>query len=79
MSKKQGYEKMPAKVCGNCLYFCRHFIQYPGLKDFYAIDYGHCIYPRMKPRMAGESCPHFTVSQPEAVERSGVTHNAPTT
>ena len=39
------------KTCGTCLHFRRHYVK---LTDhiYNAIDCGHCVCPRLKPRRA---------------------------
>ena len=52
------YEKLPADVCGNCRHFRLHYIRrYRGC--YAPLSYGHCVFPRSKPRNIHQTCPHW--------------------
>lgn len=52
------YEKIEDSFCENCAHFRRHYI-WDGWR-YAALRYGHCVYPRLKAREVGQSCPHWT-------------------
>ncbi len=41
-------------LCINCKHFYRHY-----LKCGYELIWGHCVYPRIKSRLAFDTCEHF--------------------
>ena len=56
------YEKRDDVYCGSCGHFIRHYIWYvppcsPDAGRFMPLGVGHCVYPRMKDRREGQSCP----------------------
>ena len=50
-----GYVTLDTAVCGSCQHFRQHYIKQG--KYYVPISYGHCVYPRLKKRTVGESCP----------------------
>ena len=53
------YILQPAETCATCLHFRRHYVRRE--KDwFMPLDYGHCVYPRLKKREPDQSCPCWT-------------------
>lgn len=50
-------------ICRNCEHFCVHYIFDREIGQFVEINYGHCMYPRNKIRMMGETCEHFTARE----------------
>ena len=51
------YIAQDAAVCGSCAHFRQPFVQTG--TAFAPIDYGHCVYPRLKKRTMGETCPYW--------------------
>ena len=52
------YEKRPADACGTCRHFRLHYGRYPD-GSFFPLHYGHCTFPRCKPREEKQTCPHW--------------------
>ena len=55
-----------AACCVNCRHFYQHYIR--SLSEVYgyqAINFGHCGYPRMKDRMAHDTCARFEPREAE--------------
>ena len=50
------------EICGNCKHFRRHYIKRDGC--YFGLDYGHCVYPRVKKRPDGATCPHWEACPP---------------
>ena len=42
-----GYHALPAETCKDCKYFRRHYIRIYE-DEYLPLDYGHCVYPRLK-------------------------------
>ena len=59
-----GYKALPAETCGDCKYFRRHYIRIDE-DDYLSIDYGHCVYPRLKKRRTEEHCIYWTSAKAE--------------
>ena len=58
IAKKKGYEALDRHLCGGCKYFRQHYVKLPS--EYYVrIEYGHCVYPRLKKRREDETCPHW--------------------
>ena len=53
------YEKRSTETCGNCRHFRLHYILRPNGSSFAPLHYGHCTFPRCKPRAERQTCPHW--------------------
>lgn len=53
-------QKLTKKAyCRTCRHFRLHYIKYKS-GYYHPIDYGHCVYPRIKNRDGGKpACPHY--------------------
>ena len=51
------YDTIDAAVCGSCAHFRRHYAKIGSM--YSALAYGHCVYPRLKKRTDGQTCPHL--------------------
>lgn len=52
-------------TCRNCKHFVRHYIRYKR-GNYCAIDFGHCVYPRIKDRSIDTpACVHFKARETE--------------
>lgn len=58
----KGYQAMPVKHCGECRYFREHYTKISRGR-YRALEYGHCVHPRLKKRRAEEYCPHWCARQ----------------
>ncbi len=52
-----GYPRQETAVCGGCAHFRRHFVRCG--RRYAPLSYGHCVFPRRKPRRAEEGCARF--------------------
>ena len=59
---KKGYEALDAERCGGCRHFHRHYVKW-GDDGYRPVDYGHCVYPRLKKRRTDETCPHWEAGE----------------
>ncbi len=60
----KGYRALPEECCGSCKYFRLHYIRQS--EGFYsALNYGHCVYPRLKKRCTEEHCLHWEAKETE--------------
>jgi len=50
------------EICLNCEHFHQHYNKVGSA--MWAMEYGHCSYPRMKIRKVTDSCVHFEQSDP---------------
>ena len=56
-----------AAVCGSCAHFRRHYVKIGSI--YSALAYGHCVYPLLKKRTDGQTCPHWAPAEmPEDTE-----------
>ncbi len=47
-------------VCANCAHFHQHYIPSSENPEYaVAIQFGHCVYPRVKSRIVTDTCVHF--------------------
>ena len=46
-------------TCGKCEFFRRHYWYDADRTEFHMMAVGTCRYPRIKDRLANETCPHF--------------------
>lgn len=46
-------------ICVNCRHYYRHFIYNEDLKQYRPTLWGHCVYPRSKPRKETDCCRYF--------------------
>lgn len=53
-------------VCINCKHYYRHY-----LEDGRPLLYGHCRFPRLKPRKAYDTCGHFEQKTPPSTGTPG--------
>ena len=60
--KMSGYEALSVETCGNCKYFRRHYIRREN-DNYSPLQYGHCVYPRLKKRRTEEHCAHWTLAE----------------
>jgi len=48
--------------CKTCAHFYMHYVPFKG--KYIPIDFGHCVFPRIKPRDATtKACAHFHARQ----------------
>lgn len=45
-------------ICANCKHFYQHYVKYAPT-HYVPIHLGHCAFPRLKDRMATDTCKHF--------------------
>lgn len=50
----------PLKVCGNCLFWIRHYTGGPGM-TYAPVPCGHCHQPRLKHRKPWDTCERFKI------------------
>lgn len=60
----KGYQALPEERCGDCIYFRLHYIC-RSAGHYSALNYGHCVYPRLKKRRVEEHCPYWTAKETE--------------
>ena len=51
------YHKTELSACGDCAHFRRHYI-FDG-ERYFALQFGHCVFPRCKDRREDQTCPHW--------------------
>lgn len=55
-------------VCANCKHYVQHYaVRTPplystGIGEFMAVNYGHCVHPRVKDRRPSDACERFEVA-----------------
>ncbi len=50
---------MNEKTCESCEHYIPHYVRIG--RKFHKIDFGHCVYPRIKNRdKATKACEHYT-------------------
>ncbi len=59
---KKKYKIVEQTVCGTCKHYRRHYVRYEAGR-FTSLHYGHCVYPRIKQRDPGQTCPHWTARE----------------
>lgn len=60
------------EVCANCEHFCQHYTEKryrDGRCGFVAVNYGHCVEPRVKERKPCDTCGRFQRSKPQRCQR----------
>lgn len=56
------YQKVFEKHCGDCAHFRKHYIKQGCC--YRPLIYGHCVFPRLKPRKETDQCPHWIARTP---------------
>ena len=51
------YNKKELLACGECVNFRRHY-SLDG-ERYYALQFGHCVFPRCKDRREDQTCPRW--------------------
>ena len=59
------YIAIDTAVCGSCVHFRQHYIKL-GEAYYTPLAYGHCVYPRLKKRLTGSTCPQWAPKPEES-------------
>ena len=64
--EKTSYEIVPEHRCGGCGNYRRHYVlvRHPRCRHFMPLEYGHCVYPRLKKRAPDQSCAYWKADGP---------------